>query len=206
MYNLFFQILINYYQILLRQFCLFRYLNHIYFRNYNIRLIEAANFVAEKNNMKYYVKFHPSLDLSSYDDYLDQRYAIKVPIETTVAEYSKMVDFSILSHSTVYVELIFFKSKVYLMHVDNLCKFTRFPEYDFSSKEELNELLAKIEEMDNYTIEHFRVAFGNRIVKHMGKFVPVYVVNKLFDYYCFTANPQQEYTNFFEKYYKKTTQ
>ena len=33
----------------------------------------------------------------------------------------------------------------------------------------------KIEKMDNYTIKHFRVAFGNRIVKHMRKFVPVYV-------------------------------
>ena len=29
--------------------------------------------------------------------------------------------------------------------------------------------------MDDYTIKHFRVAFGNRIVKHMKKFVPVYV-------------------------------
>ena len=35
--------------------------------------------------------------------------------------------------------------------------------------------LKKIDEMDNYTIKHFRVAFGNRIVKHMRKFVPVYV-------------------------------
>ncbi len=35
--------------------------------------------------------------------------------------------------------------------------------------------LQKIEDMDNYTIKHFRVAFGNRIVKHMRKFVPVYV-------------------------------
>ena len=37
------------------------------------------------------------------------------------------------------------------------------------------ETLNKIEEMDDYTIKHFRVAFGNRIVKHMKKFVPVYV-------------------------------
>ncbi len=35
--------------------------------------------------------------------------------------------------------------------------------------------LKKIEDMDDYTIKHFRVAFGNRIVKHMRKFVPVYV-------------------------------
>jgi len=35
--------------------------------------------------------------------------------------------------------------------------------------------LNKIEEMDNYVIQHFRIAFGNRIVMHMKKFVPVYV-------------------------------
>ena len=37
------------------------------------------------------------------------------------------------------------------------------------------EILRKIEKMDDYTIQHFRVAFGNRIVKHMKSFVPVYV-------------------------------
>ncbi len=35
--------------------------------------------------------------------------------------------------------------------------------------------LKKIEEMDDYVIKHFRIAFGNRIVAHMRKFVPVYV-------------------------------
>ena len=32
-----------------------------------------------------------------------------------------------------------------------------------------------VEKMDDYVIAHFRVAFGNRIVAHMKKFVPVYV-------------------------------
>lgn len=35
--------------------------------------------------------------------------------------------------------------------------------------------LNKIEVMDDYVIKHFRIAFGNRIVAHMKKFVPVYV-------------------------------
>ena len=35
--------------------------------------------------------------------------------------------------------------------------------------------LDKIEQMDDYVIRHFRIAFGNRIVSHMKKFVPVYV-------------------------------
>lgn len=35
--------------------------------------------------------------------------------------------------------------------------------------------LDKIEELDNYVIEHFRLAFGNRIMKQMKEFVPCYV-------------------------------
>ena len=37
------------------------------------------------------------------------------------------------------------------------------------------ESLDKIEQMDDYVIQHFRIAFGNRIVKHMKQFVPVFV-------------------------------
>ena len=37
------------------------------------------------------------------------------------------------------------------------------------------DILEKIERMDDYVIEHFRIAFGNRIVKHMRDFTPVYV-------------------------------
>ena len=33
----------------------------------------------------------------------------------------------------------------------------------------------KINDMDDYVIKHFRVAFGNRIVSHLGKFVSAYV-------------------------------
>ena len=38
-----------------------------------------------------------------------------------------------------------------------------------------DDTLKKIELMDDYVIQHFRIAFGNRIVSHMKKFVPVYV-------------------------------
>ena len=37
------------------------------------------------------------------------------------------------------------------------------------------ENLDKFEKMDDYVIEHFRLAFGNRIVKQLREFVPVYV-------------------------------
>jgi len=38
-----------------------------------------------------------------------------------------------------------------------------------------DDTLEKINQMDDYVIKHFRIAFGNRIVSHMKRFVPVYV-------------------------------
>lgn len=38
-----------------------------------------------------------------------------------------------------------------------------------------DEMNKKIEEMDDYVIKHFRIAFGNRIVKQMGDFVATYI-------------------------------
>ncbi len=38
-----------------------------------------------------------------------------------------------------------------------------------------NELLKRVSDLDMYVIEHFRVAFGNRIMKQLGTFIPVYV-------------------------------
>lgn len=37
------------------------------------------------------------------------------------------------------------------------------------------ENLAKLEEVDNYIIKHFRITFGNRILKQIKEFVPCYV-------------------------------
>ncbi len=54
-------------------------------------------------------------------------------------------------------------------YLDNLFK-TAIQENPISQS-----TLNKIEEMDNYVIQHFRIAFGNRIVAHMKKFVPVFV-------------------------------
>ncbi len=37
-----------------------------------------------------------------------------------------------------------------------------------------DDLLEKIKELDNYVIAHFRIAFGNRIMKQMGHFAAIY--------------------------------
>ena len=35
--------------------------------------------------------------------------------------------------------------------------------------------MAKFEELDEYVIEHFKLAFGNRIMKQLYSFIPCYV-------------------------------
>lgn len=50
-------------------------------------------------------------------------------------------------------------------------------QFEKSSKEHAvtEETLNKIQEMDRYVIDHFRLAFGNRIVKQLKDFVPAFV-------------------------------
>ncbi len=55
---------------------------------------------------------------------------------------------------------------------------TRFEELINQAKEEhkvSQETLDKLAELDDYVIAHFRLAFGNRIMKQLNDFVPVYV-------------------------------
>lgn len=47
---------------------------------------------------------------------------------------------------------------------------TAWKEYKVS-----DEMVNKINEMDKYIIDHFRLAFGNRIMRQINEFVPVYV-------------------------------
>ncbi len=38
-----------------------------------------------------------------------------------------------------------------------------------------SEMLEKLDELDQYIIEHFRISFGNRIMKQLGDFVPAFI-------------------------------
>jgi len=64
-------------------------------------------------------------------------------------------------------------------YTENLHLSSSYLESLFDAAKEENkvspETLQKIEVLDNYVIEHFRLAFGNRIVKQLRDFVPSYV-------------------------------
>ncbi len=62
---------------------------------------------------------------------------------------------------------------------DNLFISYKHLEAEFKKSQELYKVsqdnLDKINQLDDYVIEHFRLAFGNRIVKQLKEFVPSYV-------------------------------
>ena len=86
----------------------------------------------------------------------DKVYDRAIPID--INDKGEVFDAPITGHlnlSSKYLESLFDKAK---------------KDYPVSE-----ESMKKLEEMDNYVIEHFRIAFGNRIVKQMRDFVPVFV-------------------------------
>jgi len=59
-----------------------------------------------------------------------------------------------------------------------MLSYTNFVELLTKAKDDhpvKEETLNKVAEMDNYVIAHFRIAFGNRIVKQLCDFVPAYI-------------------------------
>ena len=83
--------------------------------------------------------------------------------------YDRAMPIDINDKGEVFVPIETDAQDINFSYLDNL--FIEAVEKNPISQETLN----KIEEMDNYVIQHFRIAFGNRIVAHMKKFVPVFV-------------------------------
>ena len=61
------------------------------------------------------------------------------------------------------------KAKLSSKHFEELFK-EAYEKYPLTQ-----EMLQKLEDMDQYVIEHFRISFGNRIMKQIEEFVPSYV-------------------------------
>lgn len=77
----------------------------------NITLIDAANNLSRAKGLKYYLKLHPSYKDDFFKDIVDQNlYLGNVKKGIDMIDYANMVDFSIVGSSTVFTELIFFRS------------------------------------------------------------------------------------------------
>ena len=74
----------------------------------NHDLIRAANILAAKYKLRYYLKLHPVYDESYFDNEIEKKYFVgnvKKGIDTL--EYANMVDFSLIGSTSVFSELVY---------------------------------------------------------------------------------------------------
>lgn len=147
-------------------------LNAKSFDGLNRKLIQYADFVAKKTGYNYYLKYHPQFQEFIYDDLPKSGMCLgHFDLSLPVSKYVQLVDFTLISNSTVFIELIFIKHTVIRMQAGEEDKFKDILTNSFGNKEELNILL------DN------GITTSN---------------DQLFQYMCYTENPQENYEQFFK--------
>lgn len=149
-------------------------LNAMSFDSLNRKLIEAANYLARETGLKFYIKYHPQYKDFIYDDLCDTNYFLgHFELDTPVKDYINKVDFSLISNSSVFIEFVFLKHKVYRLQADELDKFNTIKTDMFRTNEELKHLVVKIEQNTS---------------------------NTLFDILCYTTSPEANYKLFFDSF------
>lgn len=84
------------------------------FDKYNAQMIELANKLAEKCNMKYIIKTHPGSGTQDFKNHIKQEYVERIcPLNETVFSFAESVSFALTLYSTVYSELLFLKVPVF---------------------------------------------------------------------------------------------
>lgn len=83
-------------------------IGHPMFEEENRKLIESANILANKCNLKYWLKLHPNYDGNHFDDIVDQNCCLgNMKKGIPMIDYANSVDFSIVGSSSVFVELVY---------------------------------------------------------------------------------------------------
>lgn len=106
----------------------------------NFRMIELANEICKKTGKKYILKMHPSNKLEDYINIIDKSCLLEVLDKNkTIFEYAKMVEFSIVHTSSVYVELNCMNSPVFRYKDENYLSMYESDKDEFSSIDEFLE-------------------------------------------------------------------
>jgi hypothetical protein len=139
----------------------------------NIELIKNANELSQIIKIKYKIKYHPRFKGTEYNDFISEKnYAGPFPIETSVNNYAKSVKFSLISNSTVLMELAFLKHPSYILKFDD--NLDKYSSCNFAKFSDVNELLLKMEDKN----EQF----------------------ELWNYLCSVSEPRKTYENFLNQF------
>lgn len=139
----------------------------------NIALIRFANALASKIDYKYILRYHPRFSGNEYNNIIDYRYfLLNSPKQSLILDYVKTVEFSLISVSTVYMELIFLNHRTYRFSTNGVGD--KYRDIDFEKFNNIEELWNLVNNDDKE---------GSQ--------------NQLFDYLCGTKLVDKKYESFF---------
>lgn len=142
----------------------------------NRQLITFANFLARYRGLKYKLKYHPIFKGNEYDSIIEAEYSMgTVERFMSVRDYVSEVDFTLISNSSVLMELVFWKHRTFRFSSgDEEDKYRSLPFGAFTTNEGL---LQQYEESEVNPLN-----------------------NELFDQLCTVVHVRESYVHFFRQF------
>lgn len=106
----------------------------------NLAMIELANKIAKRYNMKYILRMHPKNNADYYINKCDKEFLEKGIRSIENYEYAAMVDFSILHMTGVLVELLSINSPMFIYSDEQMADIYKLEGATFSCLEEFFEI------------------------------------------------------------------
>lgn len=110
------------------------------YKETNINMIKLANQIAEKHNLKYFVRFHPRNQRDLYLKYCKEEYLTGSSSNIENSEYAKIVDFSLIHMTGVFVELLSVNSLIIVYKDKFIEKIFEIDPYCIQDIKEFDEL------------------------------------------------------------------
>lgn len=144
-------------------------LNNSAFEIHNRRLIDMANQIYLRSGRKYVLRYHPQMNGNEYKSLYNEGFLKCDDNGHSIREYAQNVSFTIISSSSVFVDLLLLKHPTYRLKVTTEDTYSTVPFNSFDTVEELLELQ-----------------------KNPGE------ISEAFTYLCNTYNVYNNYRSFFD--------
>ncbi len=145
-------------------------LNNSAFDTHNRHLIDMANQIYKITGKRYILRYHPQMKGDEYRNLYGDGFLKKDDNAHTIGEYAKEVSFTIISSSSVFVDLLLLKHPTYRLKVFEEDTYSSVDFNSFSTVEELLEVM-KSKTVDNKaflylcnsynTFDNYRSFFDN---------------------------------------------
>ena len=94
-------------------------LNSPGFNQNNLKVLETANEIYERTGIHFVLRYHPDLPHNCFESQCGEGYAGILSNTESIEEYTRHVDFTIISNSSVLIDLLFLQHPTFRLIISN---------------------------------------------------------------------------------------